>query len=226
MTSKASPLLKPEVAKDGVVRIPSTTTVDRPWASLPPAAASTKAPSGQITAIKRLDGTIDTNLGSKIMPNNPNFAPRKAWPGGNIVVSNKDEALIKYYERKGLDVPPELQKKKEELDAAAKEKKAAVFSRLGSKGAGKGGGGKVVKLGGAEGAFDRLGSGSGIAAAAAGLPKSKKFSVPAEEEAPAAARPPRPKGGVKMLGGTEGAVRGEKRPAEDAAEVEAKRPAT
>ena len=80
MSHKASPLLKPEVAKDGVVRIPSTSLEDRPWAKT--AAASTKAPSGQITAIKRLDGTIDTNLGSKIMPTNPNFAPRKAWPGG------------------------------------------------------------------------------------------------------------------------------------------------
>ena len=211
---KPSPLLKPEVAQDGKVRIPSTV-----FQSLPPAAAATRAPSGQITAIRRLDGTIDTDLGSKITPQNPNFAPRKAWPGGNIVTSNKDEALIKYYERKGIELTPELQKKKEELDAAAKEKKAAVFSRLGSKGGDKGGG-KVVKLGGAEGAFNRLGSD------ASGLPKSKKFSASAEEEAPAAARPPRPKGGVKMLGGAEGAVRGEKRPAEDAEEVEAKRPAT
>ena len=208
---KPTPLLKQGVAKGGVVRFPSSV-----FQSLPPAAASTKAPSGQITAIKRLDGTIDTNLGSKIMPNNPNFAPRKAWPGGNIVASNKDEALIKYYERKGLDMPAELQKKKEEIGAATKETKAAVFSRLGSKGADKGGG-KVVKLGGAEGAFSRLGSN------AAGLPRSKKFSAPAAEEA---ARPPRPKGGVKMLGGAEGAVRGAKRPAEDAEEVEAKRPAT
>ena len=147
--SGKSPALKPEVAQNGVVKIPKAV-----FESLPPAAS---APGESIKTIKRLDGTIEEVKPSLHNKDNPNFVPRQAWPGGNIVTSNKDEALIKYHERKGIPLTPELQAKKAQLDAEAAEKKAAVFSRLGSKGSGNSGtGGRVVKLGGAEGAFNRL----------------------------------------------------------------------
>eukprot|EP00908_Phaeocystis_cordata_P019886 Transcript_31527.p1 GENE.Transcript_31527~~Transcript_31527.p1 ORF type:complete len:207 (+),score=77.74 Transcript_31527:91-711(+) len=199
--SGKSPALKPEVAQNGVVKIPKAV-----FESLPPAAS---APGESIKTIKRLDGTIEEVKPSLHNKDNPNFVPRQAWPGGNIVTSNKDEALIKYHERKGIPLTPELQAKKAQLDAEAAEKKAAVFSRLGSKGSGNSGtGGRVVKLGGAEGAFNRL------AGKALG-------EIAAPAAAPAAARPPRPKGGVKVLSGAEGAMRGEKRTAEAAADGEA-----
>ena len=146
--SGKSPLLKPEVAKNGVVKIPKAV-----FESLPPPAD----PSAPIKTIRRLDGTVEEV--KKITPKNPNFAPRKAWPGGNIVTSNKEEALIKYHERKGIPLPPDLAEKKAQLDAEAAEKKAGIFSRLGNKGVksgNRGTGSRVVKLGGAEGAFSRL----------------------------------------------------------------------
>ena len=254
--SGKSPALKPEVAQNGVVKIPKAV-----FESLPPAAS---APGESIKTIKRLDGTIEEVKPSMHNKDNPNFVPRQAWPGGNIVTSNKDEALIKYHERKGIPLPPELQAKKAQLDAEAAEKKAAVFSRLGSKGSGNSGtGGRVVKLGGAEGAFNRLAGvpvpatsslilgpwpaalrrrkasllaglglrshvrgGGGLAApphsrSRASVPRARLNAcrltlyrgcagkalgeIAAPAAAPAAARPPRPKGGVKVLSGAEGA---------------------
>ena len=52
-------------------------------------APQTTNADGSIVAVRRLDGTVDTV--EKITPQNPNFVPRQAWPGGNIVTSNKDE---------------------------------------------------------------------------------------------------------------------------------------
>ena len=64
--------------------------------------------SGVIGVIKRLDGTVEEVTNMSYIKSNPNFAPRKTeW--GNNVTSNKDEALIKYHERKGLPLPAELQ---------------------------------------------------------------------------------------------------------------------
>lgn len=64
--------------------------------------------SGVIGVIKRLDGTVEEVTNMSYIKSNPNFAPRKTeW--GNNVTSNKDEALIKYHERKGIPLPAELQ---------------------------------------------------------------------------------------------------------------------
>ena len=234
MSNKA---FKPEVAQNGVVRIPKAV-----FESLPPPAE--KASGAVIGVIKRLDGTIDhlTN----VRPNNPNFAPRKTtW--GNNVTSNKEEALIKYHERKGIPLPPELQvsgraspraahrtphahalhdtpiasyisplalsssraphaarctphaarrtppthaarpapeqAKKVQVDAAAAEKKGAIFGRLG--------GGKARGQAGScqpGGAFSRL----------AGKALGEIAGAPATPAAAEPARPPRPKGGIKV----------------------------
>lgn len=72
---------KLEVAKDGVVRIPKSVFESDPAAAPAPA-------GGPVTTVRRLDGTIQKL--EKIGVNNPNFVARKAWPGGNIVTSNKD----------------------------------------------------------------------------------------------------------------------------------------
>ncbi|KAL1523634.1 hypothetical protein AB1Y20_018570 [Prymnesium parvum] len=177
MSDKAEPkpALKPEVAPDGVVRIPKT--VFTPLADPEP-------PSRQHTIV-RLDGTVDV-VTTGVPPNNPAFAPRQAWPGGKIVTNDKLEVQLKFYERKGLPLTDELKAKKAELELS---KTHNIWERLGAKRAPKEcGGGRVIKLGGKEGA------------------------VPAKEgacgEAP---RPARPKGGVKVLSGAEGAMVGEKR---------------
>ena len=58
-------------------------------------------------------------------PDNPNFAPRCAWPGGNIVTTNKDEALLKYYQRKGIPLPEHLQQKARELESESAAQKVS-----------------------------------------------------------------------------------------------------
>ena len=81
------------------------------------APAAAPSGSGAVKRVKRIDGTWAElpTLGA----DNPNFQARQAWPGGNIVTSNKDEALLKYYLRKKLPLPEHLQKLKDELGAAA-----------------------------------------------------------------------------------------------------------
>ena len=91
MSAHASPLLKAEVAKDGVVRIPKTV-----FATLPPA-----APPSNKTVVKegglkehtvtRLDGTVEV-VTTGLPPDNPNFKPRQTVWGGKIVTNDKLEA--------------------------------------------------------------------------------------------------------------------------------------
>mmetsp|Transcript_21948 Transcript_21948/g.55881 ORF Transcript_21948/g.55881 Transcript_21948/m.55881 type:complete len:221 (+) Transcript_21948:81-743(+) len=213
-----STAFKPEVATDGVVKIPSSV-----FKSLPPPAAKKE---GVIGVVKRLDGTVEELGAMSYVKSNPNFQPRQTQWGNNVTVINKDEALIKLHLRKGIPLPPELQAKKERLDAAAAESKSGVFSRLGGGKAARPGkssgtikpGGPFERLAGREsgtikpgGAFSRL--------AGKAIGEALGDDAPAAA-APEAKRPPRPKGGVKMMSGVEGAVRGEKRPAA-AAEEEA-----
>ena len=99
--SVMSKAFKPEVALNGVVKIPSSV-----FKSLPPPA---EKKSGVIGVIKRLDGTVEEVTNMSYIKSNPNFAPRKTEWGNNVTVLNKDEALIKYHERKGIPLPAELQ---------------------------------------------------------------------------------------------------------------------
>ena len=57
--------------------------------------------------MKRLDGRVDEVVVG-LPPNNPAFAPRKAHPGGKIVTNDKLEVKLKFYERKGMALTPEL----------------------------------------------------------------------------------------------------------------------
>ncbi len=79
-----------------------------------------------VARVVRLDGSVDEI--KKTKPTNPNFVPRKAWPGGNITVTNKSEALRKFYQRKKLPLPPEL---KAELgkEEERRAERAARFGR-------------------------------------------------------------------------------------------------
>lgn len=195
-----------EVAKDGVVRIPKSVFESKP-APAPAADSSSAASSsssagvtaGKVTQVKRLDGTIEEVV-TGLPPNNPNFAPRQCWPGGKIYTNDKLEVQLRFYERKGMPLTPELEAKKAELDAAAKEagaSKGNLAEKMGGGKKAKGKGGKAVKLGG------------GAAAAAATL------SVPKASAEQSAWYKNRPKGGVKVLGGVEGVVAVGKRERED-----------
>ena len=68
--------------------------------------------------VRRLDGTCEA-LPSRI--DNPNFAPRKAHPGGKMATNDKDEVHVKYHLRKKVPIeewPEHLKRKKAEMDAA------------------------------------------------------------------------------------------------------------
>ncbi|KAL3908813.1 MAG: hypothetical protein SGPRY_009652, partial [Prymnesium sp.] len=82
--SKLPSSLKPEVAKDGVVRIPKTV-----FAPIPELASTSdsNAPIKQHEVV-RLDGSVDV-VTTGVAPNNPAFAPRQAWPGGKILTNDK-----------------------------------------------------------------------------------------------------------------------------------------
>lgn len=159
-----------------------------------------------MTQVKRLDGTIEEVV-TGLPPNNPNFAPRQCWPGGKIVTNDKLEVLLRFYERKGKPLTPELIAKKAELDAAeaeAAKNKPTLADKMGGKGKGKKGKGGIIQLGGSEGGV----KGGGAAAAEAVVAPKADPEVSAWYKS-------RPKGGVKKLGGSEGAVTGGKRPAEE-----------
>ena len=67
--------------------------------------------------VRRLDGTCEA-LPSKI--DNPNFAPRKAHPGGKMATNDKDEVHVKFHLRKKVPIeewPEHLRRKKAEMDA-------------------------------------------------------------------------------------------------------------
>ena len=96
-----STAFKPEVATDGVVKIPSSV-----FKSLPPPAAKKE---GVIGVVKRLDGTVEELGAMSYVKSNPNFQPRQTQWSKNVTVINKDEALIKLHLRKGIPLPPELQ---------------------------------------------------------------------------------------------------------------------
>lgn len=104
-----------EVAKDGVVRIPQSVFQTNPKPNDAGAGSSSAVPQGgKVTKVKRLDGTVEEVL-TGVPPQNPNFVPRTCWPGGNIVTSDKLAVQLKFYERKGLPLTPELQAKKAEV---------------------------------------------------------------------------------------------------------------
>jgi hypothetical protein len=68
--------------------------------------------------VRRLDGTCEA-LPSKV--DNPNFAPRRAHPGGKMATNDKDEVQVKFNLRKKVPIeewPERLKRKKAEMDAA------------------------------------------------------------------------------------------------------------
>ena len=211
-----------EVAKDGVVRIPKTVFETAPPAPVAQASSSSNASTssnGKVTQVRRLDGTIEEVV-TGLPPQNPNFAPRVCWPGGKIVTNDKLEVLLKFHERKGLPLTPEMVAKRAELDAAeAANPKPAKAPSAPANGKGKGKGKqKAVGKGKAKGGIITLGD--AMSGGLKGNNNGKKGSAEA-----AVIEPPkvekevsdwyknRPKGGVKVLGGVEGVVGG-KRPAE------------
>ena len=187
------------MAQGGLCKIPKTV-----FEPLPAEAGSSSSVSGggKVTQVKRLDGTVQEVV-TGLPPNNPNFVPRQCWPGGKILTNDKLEVQLKFYERKGLPLTPELEAKKAELEAAeaaAKATSGGVKQRLG-KGKARAGvpGGRVVTLGGAEGAVQGKGAEAAVAAPPVVAPKA------APEQS--AWYKNRPKGGgVKVLGGAEGAL--------------------
>ena len=111
--------------------------------------------------VRRLDGTCEA-LPSKI--DNPNFAPRKAHPGGKMATNDKDEVHVKYHLRKKVPIeewPEHLRRKKAEMDAAdGDDGRLATGDELG-------GGDKS--------------DGNGVTKAAGDRPKKKKKRRPKDE---------------------------------------------
>ena len=101
-----------EVAKDGVIKLGSIgqSSDDRPWAMAASSSSSSSANEGKKTLVKRLDGTVEEVV-TGLPPSNPAFAPRAAWPGGKIVTNDKLEVKLRFYERKGIALTPELEAK-------------------------------------------------------------------------------------------------------------------
>ena len=154
-----------------------------------------------VKQIKRLDGTIEeVHVG--LPPKNPNFCPRKTVYEHKVVTNDKLEVLLKFYERKGKPLTPELLAKKAELEASGVSTTSGVgnISKQSAKKQ-KGKGGKAK---------------SAVAEAAPAPAAPEPIVVPKAAPEVSAWYKNRPKGGVKVLGGTEGALTGAKRPAEDA----------
>jgi len=214
------------VVKDGVVRIPKSVFETAP-APAADAGSSSNAPAAEGARVekrvKRLDGSYDI-VPVGLPPKNPAFQPRQTVWESKVVTNDKLEVKLKFHERKGLALTPELEAKKAELQAAGAydEPKpagggAAIWGngkgKKGKKGKGKQGGeqpagqgrkGAAQKQNAPDGPFARLGATPAASAAAVDTaPKADPEAVAKFKN--------RPKGGVKILGGAEGAVVGDKR---------------
>jgi len=202
---------------DGVVRIPKTVFESN----------STALSSDVVATVRRIDGTVEEL--KRMAPDNPNFQPRKPTPG-RVKAINKDEALIAFHKRKGLPLPAELQSKADEMEKQEQEEALRVQQRAkrfglpvpGNK-SGKGNSGGKGGVGGesAEAAADLQLSEEDKAKMAA---RAARFLVGGGASAASAASMPanpkreRPKGGVKVLSGVEGALKGGSRAGEGAAD--------
>lgn len=217
---------KLEVAKDGLCKIPKSVFESQPASSAPAAAGSSSngdagsssmSPSKvgvrAVTKVVRLDGTVEeVVVGAP--PFNPNFQPRQTVWSGKVVTNDKLEVKLKFHLRKGLALTPELEAKKVELEAAEKAEEERLAAR-------------AAKFGTAPGASKGKGKAKGMGGAAAAPKEASGADTSAKQ--PAVIAPPkatpeqsawyknRPKGGVKVLGGAEGALTGSKRAAEDVA---------
>ena len=184
-----------------IVKLRPISNDERPWAAAASSSSSDAGPNLKKTAVKRLDGTVEEVI-TGAPPNNPAFVPRLAHPGGKIITNDKLEVKLRFYERKGMALTPELIAKKAELDALSQEAKQGPNG-----GANKAGKGKQ-KVGG---------GGKGSSAASSLSVPIVPPKAPPEVQAWIKNRP---KGGVKVLSGTEGSLG--KRPAEgDAPEAPA-----
>ena len=208
-----------EVAKDGVVRIPKAVFETLPTESAPSSTKSS-APAAadprNVTYVTRIDGTVDEVIVGA-PPNNPNFAPRQCWPGGKIVTNDKLEVKLKFYERKGIPLTPDLLAKKAEMEAAEKAEAEQLKARAAKFGTGNGAKGSAKGKGKHASSTSGSGGSSNSAGAQAAVPaKASNVAAPPKAAPETSAwYKNRPKGGVKVLGGAEGAVTGGKRAAED-----------
>jgi len=212
-------------AKDGIVRIPKSVFESAP--------AEVSSSSDVVAKVRRLDGTVDEL--KRVTPDNPNFQPRKPTPG-KVKAVNKDEALIAFYTRKvrahrllllpreartllpqpqGMPLPDELKAKaealREEEDAEAR-RVAERAKRFGITPAAKPAAAQKGKRG--QPAQESAGASLTEEERAAREKRAKRFgasvggSVGGGGGAAGACAPrkERPKGGVKVLSGVEGAM--------------------
>ena len=103
--------------------------------------------------VRRLDGTCEA-LPSKV--DNPNFAPRRAHPGGKIATNDKDEVQVKFNLRKKVPIeewPERLKRKKAEMDAADDDGGPGAAKKKGKRSK-KSGGARRIANRGTEGSQD------------------------------------------------------------------------
>lgn len=191
-------------AKDGIVRIPKSVFESAP--------AEVSSSSDVVAKVRRLDGTVDEL--KRVTPDNPNFQPRKPTPG-KVKAVNKDEALIAFYTRKGMPLPDELKAKaealREEEDAEAR-RVAERAKRFGITPAAKPAAAQKGKRG--QPAQESAGASLTEEERAAREKRAKRFGASVGGSAgggggaagACAPRKERPKGGVKVLSGVEGAM--------------------
>ena len=103
--------------------------------------------------VRRLDGTCEA-LPSKV--DNPNFAPRRAHPGGKMATNDKDEVQVKFNLRKKVPIeewPERLKRKKAEMDAADDDGGPGAAKKKGKRSK-KSGGARRIANRGTEGSQD------------------------------------------------------------------------
>ncbi len=226
-----------EVAKDGVVRIPKTVFEPTPGGLLGDSGSGKSSNAGVIAPkVRRLDGTIQ-EVHAVGDTSNPNFAPRQTVHEYRVVTNDKMEVQLRFYERKGMPLTPELEAKKREMQAAGtyelREPSSSNGDGLGGKGKGKGKKSKgkqqqqqqqraqqqapradadaIAKFKNRpKGGVKVLSGAEGSVTEHAAPPK---LVVPKADADAVARFKNRPKGGVKVLAGVEGSVTG-KRPLE------------
>lgn len=230
---------------DGVVRIPKTVFESNSTALSSDVVATVRRIDGTVEELKRMAPDNPNFQPRKPTPGRVKAINKdevSAWPSiGNALPGSADtghphtpepctQALIAFHKRKGLPLPAELQSKADEMEKQEQEEALRVQQRAkrfglpvpGNK-SGKGNSGGKGGVGGesAEAAADLQLSEEDKAKMAA---RAARFLVGGGASAASAASMPanpkreRPKGGVKVLSGVEGALKGGSRAGEGAAD--------
>ena len=238
-------LLRREVAHDGVIRIPKSVFEADPPAvasSTSDVVATVRRLDGTVEEVKRVAPDNPNFQPRKPTPGKVRAINKEevcstfscdAHHLGSVyhvalllnLLASCMQALIAFHKRKGLPLPPELQSKADDMARFEKEEAQRVAERAvrfgipdKSKVAKAGASDKAMRGGGPAAAASSELSEQDKAKLAARAARFNTGGASAASSNPTQPKPERPKGGVKVLTGIEGALKGEKRPAEGTAD--------